>query len=534
MLCEISSPTLRLSSQTQPTRTPLPICRSVAASWVSGKHGMTELAQLLLFYLLVYFFVNGLDDLILDLRLLHHAWRRRLGGVQGSLPSIEQLDAIPEQRIAILVPLWKEAGVIERMVETNLQRLRYTNFRIVLGVYPNDSATRAVATRLAARHARVDLVECSRPGPTSKADCLNHLFDGVQRLQRERGLAHPLIMLHDAEDMLHTLSLHLVNWYSANYEMVQVPVLPVATDATDWLHGLYCDEFAEFLTRDLPVRAAERAFLPSNGVGTMFRREVLEDLRIRQGGVLFEDECLTEDYEIGLKLHLTGCRQLFLPLTRCYGELLATREYFPRTLRAAIRQRTRWITGQCLQSWERNGWPSSWSLLYWFWRDRRGLLSNYLNVLAVVFLCISVTAWLAPETTGLGPWLWLASSVPGSSWLYTACTLLSVERLTLRMAIVWRTYGGKLAVGVLPRMLLSCVVNLAATTAALGAYVVARRSRKRQRWLKTDHHFPDAVAAFASIPAETYDGLPQPVGGKAARATSLRDYHKDSRFPEGN
>jgi adsorption protein B len=38
---------------------------------------------------------------------------------------------------------------------------------------------------------------------------------------------------------------------------------------------------------------------------------------------------------------------------------MATREFFPQSIKTAIRQRTRWVTGIALQTWDRHGWRGS-------------------------------------------------------------------------------------------------------------------------------------------------------------------------------
>jgi bacteriophage N4 adsorption protein B len=477
--------------------------------------GMTAFVQLALFYLLVYFLVNGVDDLGMDLRALR-VWLRRRNTQRrlkasrpgslpaksaancGSLPDLDELRSVPAQRIAILVPLWQEASVVEAMVETNLRQVDYPIYDLFLGVYLNDPETLAAASRLAKRHPRVHVGICSRPGPTSKANCLNELYRHLQDTEERLGCRFPLLMLHDAEDMLHPASLLLTNWFSASHGMVQIPVLPVATPIGAWIHGIYCDEFAEFLARDLAVRSAEGGFLPSNGVGTCLTREALQSL-LREGDQLFDEECLTEDYEIGLRIHLAGHKQILLPLGTEYGSLLATREYFPQTLPGAIRQRTRWISGQCLQSWERNGWPLRWKVLYWFWRDRKGLLGNFLNVLALFLLAVSVSALVAPELTGLGPWLWIAGSVPGASLLFATCTVLALQRLIARTVLVAHIYGWRFAAAVPLRVWLSICLNAIATANALRVYAVARWRRKRLTWMKTEHAFPEAMSSLAEV-----------------------------------
>jgi len=84
--------------------------------------------------------------------------------------------------------------------------------------------------------------------------------------------------------------------------------------------------------------------------------------------------CLTEDYESGFQMHRWG-----VPNFRAgsCGErgFVATREYFPRKFRAAVRQRTRWITGISLQSWQRHGWRDTASSFIGS-GDRKGLIGN--------------------------------------------------------------------------------------------------------------------------------------------------------------
>ena len=161
------------------------------------------------------------------------------------------------------------------------------------------------------------------------------------------------------------------------------------------VHGIYCDEFAEWQIKDMRARQIMGSFVPSNGVGTGFTRRALEKLATAEHNLIFEPACLTEDYENGLRLHKLGCKQMFVPLTRHGPGMVATREFFPRTARSAIRQRSRWILGIGLQCWERNGWRGSWPEKYWFWRDRKGLLGNPLSLLSNFVFLYGVLTWIA-------------------------------------------------------------------------------------------------------------------------------------------
>src|SRR5262249_38834790 len=260
------------------------------------------------------------------------------------------------RRIAIFVGLWREHRVIGHMLEHNLSLIHYSNYDVFVGVYPNDELTERAVADAARRDPRIQLAVCPHDGPTSKGDCLNWIYRGMAAYEKRHRVRFEIIITHDAEDLIHPESLRLINWYSREHEMVQVPVLALPTPAHEITHGIYCDEFAETQTKDIPVRQRLGGFLPSSGVGTGFDRESLERLGAARGGRSFDPECLTEDYENGLRFYLMGLRQIFLPIVFDHRGPIATREYFPRTLRAAVRQRSRWVAGIALQGWQNHGW----------------------------------------------------------------------------------------------------------------------------------------------------------------------------------
>ena len=140
-----------------------------------------------------------------------------------------------------------------------------------------------------------------------------------------------IVVTHDAEDLIHPAAFEQINAYAGDFDMVQIPVLPLPTPFRNFVHGIYCDEFAEWQIKDMRARQIMGSFVPSNGVGTGFTREALEKLATAEHNLIFEPGCLTEDYENGLRLHKLGCTQVFVPLSREGGELVATREFFPRT-----------------------------------------------------------------------------------------------------------------------------------------------------------------------------------------------------------
>ena len=270
------------------------------------------------------------------------------------------------------MPLWAEARVIGQMLRRTLSSVAYEKYDIFAGVYPNDEATANAVREVAESWPRLHVAAVPHDGPTSKGDCLNAIYQDMLAWEAARGVRFEVILTHDAEDLVYPDSLRLINWFSRDHEMVQIPVLPLPTPFREFTHrGVLRRVCPEFQLKDLIVRRLLGGFLPANGVGTGFERDALEALAATRGGLLFDPSCLTEDYETGYRLHQLGYRQLFVPLFTGGAGLQATREFFPRELKEAIRQRSRWITGIVLQGWENHGWRGSAWELYWFWRTGR-------------------------------------------------------------------------------------------------------------------------------------------------------------------
>jgi len=309
---------------------------------------------------------------------------------------------------------------------------------------------------------------------------MNSIYQCLLRHEEQTGEAFEIVVIHDAEDMVHPEELRWINYYGARYDFVQTPVLPMATPLREVTHGVYCDEFAEYHTRDMIVRAAFGGFVPSCGVGTGYRRDALDRLAQACSNRIFEPEALTEDYENGLQLHRLGCSQAFVPILRDGPgrDFVATREFFPSSWRSALRQRTRWVTGIALQGWQRLGWSGTPGEVYWLWRDRKGLIGNPLSLLAnVVFVYgIATSLWLRASPTALE----LAGVTLG----------LQLIRTAVRMACVARIYGVRFSLGVPLRAVYANALNSAATFNALARYAFARVRGERLKWLKTEHAYP--------------------------------------------
>ncbi len=279
--------------------------------------------------------------------------------------------------------------------------------------------------------------------------------------------------------------------------------------------------WGEFHTKDVPARKRLGGFLPSNGVGCGYSRRALEALAVAASNQVFDPACLTEDYDCGIRLHRLGFRQFFVPIRFLEGQPVATREFFPQRFRQAVRQRTRWVTGIALQGWERHGWRGGFASVYWFWRDRKGLLGNPLSLLGNLISLYGLATWAITTIAGL-PWGLAKTGLPPSARWWLAAALVSQGwRMLVRAACAARFYGWPYASGVPVRAVWANWMNAIATLLAICRYAHVRLSRQSHAWLKTEHTYPalepvprPAVLALAEI-------NPTGVRREAARALPL-------------
>jgi adsorption protein B len=431
------------------------------------------------------FLILGLSDLAVDLIWLGLRLRGR-GGLR-TIASVPRPDR--PGLLAIFVPAWDEAAVIGEMLRAALSAWGEGEWRIYVGAYANDPATIAAASAVA--DPRVRLVVGLGPGPTTKADCLNRLWQALLRDEAADGRRAKAIILHDAEDLVHAAELRLFDGLVEHFDLVQLPVVPLIDPYSPWLGGHYADEFSESHGKELVVRGALGAGLPSAGVGCAFSREALGWLADARGGMPFDADSLTEDYELGLRLAEAGGRCAFLRCVAEDGSLVATHEYFPGTLGAAVAQKARWMTGIALAGWDRLGWRGGLAERWMRLRDRQALLAALLLFAGYLALGLWLALKLREGVTGLAP----ARLPLGLSTLVAANTALLAWRLALRAAFTGRAYGWREGLRAVPRAAVGNAVAMLAAAASVARYRAARRRGGRPSWGKTDHKFPVRIGS---------------------------------------
>ncbi|HBE4390433.1 TPA: phage adsorption protein NrfB [Escherichia coli] len=411
----------------------------VFATWLYG-------LKVIAITLAVIMFISGLDDFFIDVVYWVRRIKRKLS-VYRRYPrmSYRELYKPDEKPLAIMVPAWNETGVIGNMAELAATTLDYENYHIFVGTYPNDPDTQRDVDEVCARFPNVHKVVCARPGPTSKADCLNNVLDAITQFERSANFAFAGFILHDAEDVISPMELRLFNYLVERKDLIQIPVYPFEREWTHFTSMTYIDEFSELHGKDVPVREALAGQVPSAGVGTCFSRRAVTALLADGDGIAFDVQSLTEDYDIGFRLKEKGMTEIFVrfPVVDEAKEreqrkflqhartsnMICVREYFPDTFSTAVRQKSRWIIGIVFQGFKTHKWTSSLTLNYFLWRDRKGAISNFVSFLAMLVM-IQLLLLLAYES--LWPDAWqipssLIAEMPASVALHYAVLPLRLE-----------------------------------------------------------------------------------------------------------
>lgn len=452
--------------------------------------------------------VSSIDDLFLDL----YYWFLKITGNghvrdRERVADLDLLESIPEKPFAIMVPAWREHAVIFSMLEANSRLLRYSNHHYFVGVYQNDQATQHEVKRAQNLNSNIHMVLVPRDGPTSKADCLNEVVIAIFGYEVKNKVQFAGIAMHDGEDLIHPHELKLFNLLIEEYDFIQLPVFSFTRPLSQVISGIYMDEFAEVHTKDLVVREHLSGIIPCAGVSACFGRNALAILADLNGGETFRTNAFTEDYDIAFRVHDLGLRTTFASYPVTYtidmsedsegpaiirrALPIATREFFPSTLQASVRQRARWMIGIVFQGMSELGWRGSAGTRYFLARDRKSIITG-----PTVILGYFVFAYILLIE------LYLNSAAPNelysyallySPWMVTLFLInlgFLLWRLGQRMYFTTKIYDWRQGLMSAPRLIVANFVNFFATFRAVRIYYGHRFSGKPLVWDKTAHSYP--------------------------------------------
>ena len=217
------------------------------------------------------------------------------------------------------------------------------------------------------RHVR--LVIGPAPGPTSKADCLNRLWERMLEDEARRGRRFKAVVLHDAEDVVHSAELGLFDALIERYDLVQLPVVPLIDPKSRFIGGHYIDEFAEAHGKELVVRrrSAPACPRPGSAARSAARRWPPSRRWWERRSILTASPRIMNSAFASTR---SGGRRL---RSRARRGRPARRDarLFPGDARRGGAQKARWVPGIALAGWDRLGWSGGLAERWMRLRDRQ-------------------------------------------------------------------------------------------------------------------------------------------------------------------
>ena len=422
-----------------------------------------------------------------------HAWRTPDSLTASRLEADGRKTA---HSFSLIVPARHEEAVLE----TTLSRLigsDHPDFEVLVVVGDDDPGTREVAERMAERHPERVRVVVDPSWPKSKPKALNAALPYCSAT---------ITGVFDAEDDVHPALLRRVDqcFQTTDADIVQAGV-QLMNFRSSWFTVHNVLEYYFWFRSRLHVHARQ-GFIPLGG-NTVFIRTPI--LRAVEGWA----DCLAEDCEIGVRLSALGARTAVF-----YEPELVTREECPPTVRAFIRQRTRWNQGY-IQTLARGYW--------WRLPLRQRALGAYIlaspYVMALAWLMIP--AAIATAVAVKAPIeITLLSFLP----LVPMLSMLVVE--TCGLGEFCRAYGERPSVRDYGRLVLGLLLYQGLLAYA-AARAVIREARGARGWDKTAHlglHLAQS-ASVAAQPVTATLISPQP---RPTAYTPTQPHADDSHVAE--
>ena len=163
---------------------------------------------------------------------------------------------------------------------------------------------------------------------------------------------------------------------------------------------------------------------------------------------------------------------------------MATREYFPRTLRASIKQKARWVYGINFEAMRKLGWAGDGWDKYFFARDRKGMVTNFLPPISLaLFLCL-IFGYIDLRAMSLEANQYL-------EWAIYFNIFSLFVRYAIRVLACYQVYGTWNLLGIAARWPVSSYINMAAAFRAWKIYFgESHFATKPIVWSKTAHELP--------------------------------------------
>ena len=268
-----------------------------------------------------------------------HAWR-----TPETLASTSFAKPVGETGLSftLLLPIRHERqDVVENTVQKMLES-SHDKFEIVIITGADDPETTGIAERLAT----IDPDRISTvidPAPRNKSTGLNSALLS--------GKCHgDVIGVFDAEDVVHPdLLTHVDHAFRSESADVVQGGVQLLNFYSSWYSLRNCLEYFFWFRSRLHLQA-EKGFITLGGNTVFVKRELLEPKRGSSEQWGWDETCLAEDCELGVRLSSAGKKVVV-----AYSPEMVTREETPDTIQSFVKQRTRWNQG-FLQVYKKGTW----------------------------------------------------------------------------------------------------------------------------------------------------------------------------------
>jgi cellulose synthase/poly-beta-1,6-N-acetylglucosamine synthase-like glycosyltransferase len=391
-----------------------------------------------------------------------HAWRSP--AVNASIVGVPRGRHIRTSFSAI-VPFRHEAEAVVRETVDRLLAQTHGDLEIVLSVGDDDHDAIVIAQNIADEN----------PGVVAVSVDLNPVKNKPKQLNSALTKCHKdYVAVFDAESLTHPeLFAHVdALAQSTRAEVLQFGV-QLVNHRTTWFSLRNCLEYFFWFRSRLHLHA-QHGFIPLGGNTVFIRRELLASF----GG--WDEKALAEDCDLGVRLSSLGVK-----VAVSYDPRLVTREETPDSVRALIKQRSRWNQG-FLQVLAKGDWrrlPTRNQRLL----ARYTLLQPFLQALTLIALPLGVAAAL----TGGIP-------LPVALVTFTPLIPMTISLLFESVALAEFCRGLGLPLGVRDYLRLGLTAlpyQVLMGYAALRA--VLRERRGHSDWEKTPHTGNHLVPAHA-------------------------------------
>lgn len=230
----------------------------------------------------------------------------------------------PARSFSLIMPVREETEAVMRATIECLLAQNHPRFELIISCGHDDPQTIALAEQFAREFAAVR-VSVDYSMPKNKPSQMNTAL---------KVATYDIVGVFDAESLsAPDLLLRVDQAFQETAADVIQGAVQLVNYRDSWFTLRNCLEYRTWFRSRLHGHA-NAGFIPLGGNTVFIKRELLVEV----GG--WDGNCLAEDCDLGVRLSVLGKKVVV-----AYDPTLVTREETPSTIRAMIKQRTRWSLG---------------------------------------------------------------------------------------------------------------------------------------------------------------------------------------------